>query len=166
MKTKEQSLGIDIGNVIINHRLVDKNDSVLYEEHYSTIPASEGMFDSIKKLNDQKFHGNIFLISKCTVWAQAKILEWLKDNDFYEKTGVKPKNVLFCQERYEKDKICRENNIAYFIDDRLEVLSYMTENVSHLYLFQPKQTEVDEFKQFLPKVTRVESWAEVVEKIK
>lgn len=165
METSKQALGIDIGNVIINHRLVDKNDSVLYEERYSTIPASEGVFDSIKKLNDEKFHGNIFLISKCTGWAQTKILEWLKDNDFYEKTGVKPENVLFCQERHEKDKICRNNNIAYFIDDRLEVLSYMIENVPHLYLFQPKQAEVDEFKQFLPKVTRVESWAEVVGKI-
>jgi len=165
METNEQALGIDIGNVIIDHRLVDKNDNDLYENRYSTIPAMEGVFDSIKKLNDEKFHGNIFLISKCTEWAQAKILEWLKDNDFYEKTGVKLENVLFCQERSEKDKICRDNNIAYFIDDRLEVLSYMIENVPHLYLFQPKQAEVDEFKQFLPKVTRVESWPEVTNKI-
>ncbi len=165
METNEQALGIDIGNVIINHRLVDKNDSVLYEERYSTIPASEGMYDSIKKLNNEIFHGNIFLISKCTEWAQTKILEWLKDNDFYEKTGVKPENVLFCQERHEKDKICRDNNIDYFVDDRLEVLSYMIENVPHLYLFRAEQAEVDEFKQFLPKVTRVESWVEVVEKI-
>jgi len=166
MTTKKESLGIDIGNVIINHRFTDKDDKTLHEEHYSTIPASEGVFDAIKKLYDEKFHGNIFLISKCTPWAQEKIFAWLKDHNFYSKTGVKPENVFFCRERHEKDKICKDNNISYFIDDRLEVLSHMVENVPHLFLYQPDQAEIDEFKQFLPKVTRVESWLDIVEKIK
>ncbi|MCR4334114.1 MAG: hypothetical protein NUV47_00040 [Patescibacteria group bacterium] len=161
MITKNESLGIDIGNVIINHRLTDKNDKTLHEERYSTIPVAEGAFDAIKKLNDEKFHGNIFLISKCTPWAQEKILIWLKDNNFYSKTGVKPENIFFCRERHEKDKICSDNNITYFIDDRLEVLSHMINTVPHLFLYQPDQSEIDEYKQFLPKVTRVESWEEV-----
>lgn len=158
-------LGVDIGNVIINHRLTDKSDKTLHEERYSTIVAAEGVFDAIKKLNDEKFHGNIFLISKCTEWAQEKILAWLEDNDFYTKTEVKKENVFFCRERSEKDKICKDNGINYFIDDRLEVLSHMTETVPNLFLYQPKQEEVDEFKEFLPKVTRVESWEEILEKI-
>lgn len=136
----------------------------MHKERYSTIPVAESAFDAIKKLNDEKFHGNIFLISKCTPWAQEKILIWLK-NDFYIKTGVKPENVLFCRERHEKDKICSDNNITYFIDDRLEVLSHMINTVPHLFLYQPDQAEIDEYKQFLPKVTRVESWTEVMEKI-
>jgi hypothetical protein len=163
---KNEAMGIDIGNVIINFRLTDKNDKILYEEHYSTIPATEGVFDAVKKLNDEKFHGNIFLISKCTLWAQEKIIAWLKDNEFYTKTGVKPENVLFCRERHEKDKICKDNNIKYFIDDRLEVLSHMVNTAPHLFLYQPDQAEIDEYRQFLPKVIRVESWAEVVQKIK
>ena len=28
-----ETLGIDIGNVIINHRLTDKDDKILYEAH-------------------------------------------------------------------------------------------------------------------------------------
>jgi len=160
------ALGIDIGNVIINHRLTDKDDKILYEERYSTIPATEGVFDAVKKLNDEKFRGNIFLISKCTPWAQEKILAWLKDNDFYSKTGVKSENIFFCRERHEKDKICKDNNIAYFIDDRLEVLSHMIETAPHLFLYQPDQAEIDEYRGFLAKVTRVESWVELVEKIK
>jgi hypothetical protein len=162
-----EALGIDIGNVIINHRLTDKDDKTLHEERYSTIPATEGVFDAVsRELNDKKFHGNIFLISKCTPWAQEKILTWLKDNDFYAKTGVKPENIFFCRERSEKDKICKDNNITYFVDDRLEVLSHMVETVPHMFLYKPDQSEVDEFKQFLSKVTRVESWSEIVEKIK
>lgn len=166
MTTNNDSLGIDIGNVIINHRLTDKDDKTLHEERYSTIPAAEGVFDAIKKLNDEKFQGNIFLISKCTPWAQEKILAWLEDNNFYTKTGVKPENVFFCRERQEKDKICSDNNISYFVDNRLEVLSHMVNIVPHLFLYQPDQAEIDEFKQFLPKVTRVESWSDIVEEIK
>lgn len=165
IKTNEV-LGVDIGNVIINHRLTDKDDKTLHEERYSTIPATEGVFSAIKKLNDVKFHDNIFLISKCTPWAQEKILAWLKDNGFYGKTGVKPENVFFCRERHEKDKICKDNNITYFIDDRLEVLSHMIETVQHLFLYQPEQAEIDEYREFLPKVLRVESWEEVLKSIK
>lgn len=163
--SKRQALGVDIGNVIINHRFTDKNDEKLYEERYSTIPASDGVFDCLKKLNDEKFHGNIFLISKCPEWAENKILTWLKDSDFYIKTGIKPENVFFCLERHEKDEICRDNNVGYFIDDRLEVLSHMIGNVPHLYLYQPDQAEIEEYKKFLPNVTRVESWAEIAENL-
>jgi len=166
IENKNEALGIDIGNVIIDHRLTDKNDTTLHEERYSTIPATEGVFEAIKKLNDEKFNSHIFLISKCTEWAEEKILAWLIDNDFYDKTGVNPKNVFFCRERHEKDKICKENNITYFIDDRLEVLSHMVETVPHLFLYQPDQAEIDEYRQFLPKVTKVESWEDILNVIK
>lgn len=166
MNAENKTLGIDIGNVIIDHRLVDKDDKELYENHYSTIPATEGVFDAVRELNENEFHGNIFLISKCTLWAQGKILDWLKDNDFYAKTGVKPENVFFCRERHEKDKICKDNGITHFIDDRLEVLSYMVETAPHLFLYRPDQSEVHEYRQFLPNVTRVESWAEILKKIR
>lgn len=155
-------LGIDIGNVIINHRLTDKNDTTLHEERYSTIPAAEGVFESIKKLREEVFGEDIFLISKCTPWAQEKILTWLTDNDFYTKTGVNPRHVFFCRERNEKDKICSDNNITHFIDDRLEVLSHMVQNVPVLLLFQPDPAEIDEYREFLPRVKRVESWNEVL----
>lgn len=166
MTTNNDSLGIDIGNVIINHRFTNKKDGTLYWERYSTIPAAQGMFDSIKKLNDEKFLGNIFLISKCTPWAQEKNLAWLKDNNFYARTGIKPENVFFCKERHEKGKICSDYNIKYFVDNRLEVLSHMVNSVPYLFLYQPDQSEIDKYKPFLQKVTRVESWSELIEKIK
>ena len=163
-KNIKSALGIDIGNVIINHRLTDKNDTTLHEERYSTIPAAEGVFETVNALN-KKFDGRVFLISKCTKWAEEKILAWLKDNDFYGKTGVNPKNVFFCRERHEKDQICKENNITYFIDDRLEVLSHMVNTAQRLFLYQPDPAEIDEYRQFLPKVTMVESWKEILKVI-
>ena len=158
---KTQALGVDIGNVIINHRLSDPNDKTLHEERYSTIPASEGVFEALNELNTY-FNGEIYLISKCTEWAEVKILQWLKDNNFYTKTGVNEKHVYFVRERADKDGVCKKLGITHFIDDRLEVLSHMVESTPYLFLFQPDQKEVDEFKEFLPKVTVVKGWDQVV----
>lgn len=160
----KQVLGVDIGNVIINHRLSDPNDKTLHEERYSTIPSTEGVFGALKTLNIY-FKGEIYLISKCTEWAEAKILKWLKDNDFYSKTGIKEENIYFVRQRNEKDAICRKLGITHFIDDRLEVLSHMIESTPNLFLFQPNNIEIEEFKEFLPKVRKMESWDQIVKEI-
>jgi len=157
-------LGVDIGNVIINHRLVDPNDKTLHEERYSTIPSVEGSFEALKKLNNY-FNGQVYLISKCTEWAQEKILIWFKDNNFYTRTGISPENVYFVRERHEKDVLCRKLRITHFIDDRLEVLSHMIESTPKLYLFQPEKGETEKFKDFLTKVTIVNSWSEIINQI-
>ncbi len=160
-----KAVGVDIGNVIINHRLSDPNDKKLHEDRYSTIPATSGAFEALKTLNDY-FIGQVYLISKCTEWAQEKILTWLVDNNFYEKTGINPKNVYFVRERHEKDGVCRRLGITHFVDDRLEVLSHMIESTPHLFLFEPDKDEINEFEEFLLKVTVVNNWKEVVGKIK
>ncbi len=162
---KKQALGVDIGNVIINHRLSDPHDTTLHEERYSTIPASEGVYEALNELN-HSFKGEVYLISKCTEWAEIKIMKWFEDNHFFEKTGIDTKNVYFVRERNEKDAVCQKLGITHFIDDRLEVLSYMIESTPHLFLFQPDQKEVDEFKVFLPKVSVVRGWKEVLTLLK
>ena len=161
MQTK-QTLGVDIGNVIINHRLAKTDDETFYEEQYSTIPSTEGVFESLKKLNEF-FNGEVYLISKCTEWAEEKILAWFVDNDFYTQTGIKSENVYFVRKRDEKDLLCQKLEITHFIDDRLEVLSYMVESTPNLYLFQPDETELKEFEKYLPKVTVVNGWDEILE---
>jgi hypothetical protein len=163
MKPKE-ALGVDFGNVIIGHRTVDRNDTALYEERYSTIPENEGAFEALKKLHDH-FEGRIYIISKCTEWAETRIKKWLEDNQLYSRTGIDQKDVYFVRERHEKDAICRKLGITHFIDDRLEVLSHMIGSTPNLYLFMPDTDEVNEFKVFLPKVTVVDGWGAVVEKI-
>jgi carboxypeptidase C (cathepsin A) len=161
---KKCALGVDIGNVIINHRLTDPEDKTLHKERYSTIPATKGAFVALKKLNDY-FAGEVYLISKCTEWAQEKILAWLLDNDFYSKTGISENNVRFVRERHEKDAVCQSLGITHFIDDRLEVLSHMTASTPYLFLFQPDPVEVERFRQFLPRVAVVVGWDSVIDKI-
>lgn len=163
METKK-ALGVDIGNVIINNRLNDPEVNKVDEQVYAAFPPSEGVFDSLKTLNDY-FNGEVYLVSKCTEWAQKQILLWLKAHDFYTKTGVKEGNVYFVRQRHEKDEVCRKLGITHFIDDRLEVLSHMVESTPNLVLFQPDTEEVKEFQQSLSKVTVANDWTEVVEKI-
>lgn len=159
-----KALGVDIGNVIINHRLSDPNDKTLHEERYSTIPSTEGVSEALNKLN-VLFSGNVYLISKCTEWAENKILAWLDDNGFYPKTGINSKNIFFVRERHEKDAICRKLGITYFVDDRLEVVSHMIESTPNLFLYQPDKDEVNEFQEFLSKVTVVNSWKEITDNL-
>ena len=162
--TPKKVLGVDIGNVIINNRLNDPEVVKVDEAVYAAFPPSGGVFESLKTLNDY-FGGEVYLISKCTEWAQIQILAWLKAHDFYTKTGIKPENVNFVRQRNEKDAVCVKLGVTHFVDDRLEVLSYMVESTPNLILFQPDQEEVNEFKQFLSKVTVANDWNEVVKKI-
>ncbi len=159
----KKALGVDIGNVIIDNRTI-ANSVIDDEKQYLTIPPVIGAFEGLTGLT-KEFSRNVFLVSKCTPWAEEKILKWLKNQDFYNKTGIKPENVCFVRERHEKEEICSARGVTHFIDDRLEVLSHMVGKVPNLYLFQPDQVEIDEYEEFLPKVVRVESWKELLTKL-
>ena len=160
----QKALGVDIGNVIINNRLNDPEVNKVTEAVYAAFPPSDDVSDALKTLNEY-FEGKVYLVSKCNEWAQVQILLWLKTQDLYTKTGIKEENVHFVRQRHEKDTVCRKLGITHFIDDRLEVLSHMIESTPNLFLFQPDEVEVKEFEKFLPKVTVVNSWEEVVNRI-
>jgi hypothetical protein len=153
-------LGVDIGNVIIDNRL--NTQSKLDEAGYSKLPVVGGAFENLKILTDY-FHGEVYLISKCTEWAQEQILTWLTNHDFYSITGINPEHIYFVRERHEKDAVCQKLDVTHFIDDRLEVLSHMIESTPNLILFKPDQKEVQDFNEFLPKVKVVNDWVEVVD---
>lgn len=155
-------LGVDIGNVIINNRLNNPEVVEVTETVYRSFPASEGVFDALKTLNEYCM-GEVYLVSKCTEWAQEQILHWLDFHDFYIKTEIKKDHVHFVRQRHEKDGVCRTLGVTHFIDDRLEVLSHMIQSTPHLILFQPNSAEVKEFEQFLSHVQVANDWNEVVD---
>lgn len=101
------------------------------------------------------------LVSKCSEPTQARTREWLKHHRFFEQTGISTGNLHFCLERQEKAIICKDLKITHFIDDRLEVLSYLIDITPHLYLFSPNSSEMSEYKKHLRKVRQVESWLEL-----
>ena len=150
-------IGVDIGGVIIG-RINDKTDTSFFGNNYLSTPAIEGAFEQIALLRKSGFE--IYLVSKCGIAVQEKSMDWLKHNRFFEITGIAPENARFCKTRKEKAGICESIGANYFIDDRLEVLSYLNK-VDHLFLFNADDKEVAKFSQHLRKVTRTDSWKEV-----
>ncbi len=156
-------LGVDIGGVVID-RVNDHTDTSFFGSNYLKTTAVNLALPSLAQLVNRRFFGNVFLVSKCGVQTEAKTREWLDHHQFYLRTGIRRENVCFCRERRDKAPLCKELGITHFIDDRLEVLGFL-DSVPNCFLFQPQDREVQKFKHFLPKVHRVESWTEVLDRL-
>ncbi len=158
-------LGVDIGGVIIDRVRNDGTDTAFKSKRYLETTAIPGVFLSLAKLRE-RFNGEIFVVSKAGLETELKTRDWLNRKGFYDLTGINPGDVHYCRERKEKAPICEWLGITHFIDDRLEVLSYLY-SVPNKYLFgfQDKK-EIEKHKQHLSKVVHVESWKEVLRIIK
>jgi hypothetical protein len=156
---KQEIIGIDIGGVIIDS-INDNTDTSFFGDNYLKTTAVPDAFNVISQLFQKRFGSQIHLVSKCGKRTEDKTLEWLLHHRFYEQTGMLRSHVHFCRERHEKAGICEALGITHFVDDRLEVLGYLT-SVPNRFLFQPQANEVQRYAQHLPNVTRVESWQEV-----
>jgi hypothetical protein len=149
-------LGIDIGNVITG----DTDKAVLFSEKYLEVSQVQGAFAGIRLLN-QRFKGQVCLVSKCGGKVQVKTRHWLAHHHFYDLTEVHPNHVFFCEERKGKAVICESLSVTHFIDDRLEVLGYLR-TVPNKFLFHSNETEVKKYTRYLSEVTRVNTWEEIV----
>ena len=154
----EEVLGVDVGGVIID-RVNDGTDTSFFGRNFLLTTAVPDVFDVLKSLSGR--FNKIVVISKCGQRIQEQSLQWLAHHDFYQRTGIEVTDVHFCRERRDKAGICQRLGVTHFVDDRLEVLGYLT-TVSNLFLFQPNDNEVNKFARFLPRVKRVSSWQEIL----
>ena len=161
MSLKNGVLGIDIGGVIIVNKDDDADTSFMGKNYLKT-PAMPDAFDVIGSLQ-AKFN-RIVLVSKCGPAVQAKTREWLEYHRFYEQTNVDPADVYFCRQRHEKAPICEQLAVTHFVDDRLEVLSYLV-TVAHRYLFRANPKEISKFSEHLLLVRQVDSWGQLFEEL-
>ncbi len=158
MKVRERVLGVDIGGVIIS-RTNDKTDTSFFGGNFLNSLAVPGSFECIAAAVSAGF--NTFLVSKCGEEVEKKTRKWLGHHQFHELTGVKEQSLRFCRTRQEKAGICTEISASHFIDDRLEVLSYLND-VPHLYLFDGTAKEIGKFSHALHKVCVVRTWEELL----
>lgn len=133
-------IGIDIGGVIID-RSVSKvgtaEDTMFTARYLDTRPVA-GAFAAIAAL---KQAGNgVVLISKCRKKIEQKTREWLHHHRFPELTGVGSGDWYFVETRAAKAPLADFLSVTDFIDDRLEVLFYMTKQ--RRLLFRPDEKEV------------------------
>ena len=155
-----EKLGVDIGGVLID-RINDNTDTSFFGDNYLKTTTVPNAFESVKRLAAARFGDEVHLVSKCGPNIERKSREWLAHHDFHAETGVPPERMHFCRRRQDKAPICKSLGLTHFIDDRLEVLSYL-KSVPHLFLFMPRPAEVKRHARHLKRVHRVESWAEVL----
>jgi hypothetical protein len=149
-------LGVDLGGVLLRR--------TAYQEHATprgpTLTAGSeipGAVAGLRRLSTDMFGEAIFLVSKCGPQTELRAQQWLATRGFADATGVPDANVRFCRQRADKAGICDELGITHFVDDRLEVLSYLA-TVEHRFLFDPDPAEVAEFAEHLAGVSVVEDW--------
>ena len=158
----KESLGVDLGNVIIDHIGFGTTPEFFHFGDYNTIPPVSGALDALRCLNQGRFHDNMFVVYNASDVADQKISSWLKSHDFFESTGISPERVMRTQNGRDKSSVCKLYQATHFIDDRLEVLSHLVGKVGSLYLFRPQQREVERYADFLVHVQPAHSWDDVV----
>jgi hypothetical protein len=132
-------LGVDIGGVIIQ-RTDDGDDTSFWGDNYLATPAVPGAFVALRRLIEGKFGDNVFIVSKSGEYTEKRAREWLEHHAFFDRSGVRRDNVVFCRRREEKAGIARGLGLTHFVDDRLDILVSL-EDVTHRYLFGPTTGE-------------------------
>jgi hypothetical protein len=157
---KQEALGVDIGGVLID-RVADGTDTSFFSDRFLETPAFEDGFDTLARLSRERFGEAVHLVSKCGPKAQEKTKLWLAHHRFTEITGIPFDQVHFCREREEKAPICKRLKVTHFIDDRFDVLSYLT-TVPRLYLFRPRDKDLTRSaRESLQGLSVVQSWTEI-----
>ena len=164
VKMKE-SLGVDLGNVIIDHVGFGTTPEFFHSGNSNIIPPVSGVLDALRRLNQERFQGNMFVVYNASDVADQKIISWLKSRDFFEQTGISPERVVRTQNGRDKSSVCKLYQATHFIDDRLEVLSHLVGKVGNLYLFRPQQKEVEQYQDFLIHVWQVNSWDDIIQSL-
>jgi len=158
----KESLGVDLGNVIIDHLGFGTTPEFFRSGDYNIIPPVQGVWEALRRLNRERFHANVFVVYNASDVADQKIGSWLKSHDFFERTGISPERVRRTQNGRDKSSVCELHKATHFIDDRLEVLSHLVGKVGSLYLLRPQQKEVEQYQNFLIYVKQVQSWDDIV----
>lgn len=154
----QNKLGIDVGGVLT--RKGGTSDTFLFGPNYLNAPAVDGALEAVNELFKSPFRDNIWIISKCGHKVECRTRDWLKAHNL--DLIIPEDHWFFCKKRHEKAPIAETLGLTHFVDDRLEVLSYMT-TVKNRYLFQPEAEEVKPRKHVLSSVQVVQSWTELLD---
>jgi hypothetical protein len=162
-------LGIDFGGVITpgdGH----ESDVSFFGPDFLKKEATEGMFEALEELN--RHFEEVHIVSKCGSAVQDKTLKWLEHHKFYTRTGITRARVHFCRDRKDKADIATKLGLTAFIDDRLEILTYLIGICDRLICFRGQASEVKEWQPRLcsgskpARVLFTSSWADVLRDLK
>ncbi len=157
----DYKIGIDIGRVIIGSD-TDQKD-LFFGKNFLNAPEVENSFESIKKIIMYYTGQNVYLVSKCGQETREKTIQWLVHKNFFERTNFKKENIFFCDKREEKKIIARDLKLNIFVDDRFTVLKHLLDLPKmNLFLFNPKENELEAFKSNFSEIKLVYTWKEII----
>lgn len=136
-------IGFDFGGVIMQPgKMCGHPEKASDDPDFLNRPAMPNAFESIKRLVALFGQENVFIVSRCSIEGEQKIMTWLCYHNFWEITGLTRACVRFCRERHEKGPICAELGITHFVDDRLECLIGM-DTVLNRYRLSDEPPDID-----------------------
>lgn len=152
-------LGVDFGGVI-SARVADDSDTSFFADRFLETPMVDGAFDALARLVAGPFEGRVHIVSKAGPKIQERTRLWMDHHQFTDRTGIPESQVHFCRERRDKAPICRRLGVTHFVDDRLDVLSYL-EAVRVRLLFCARASDAAAPSGTLPAgISRVVGWPE------
>ncbi len=113
-------IGIDFGGVIIKA----SEGEPFNAQNGINLEVDNALFIIEKLLNGNE----VWIISKASKRVQNFTREWLSLVNFYSRTKFHPQNLIFCEKRSEKAKICEQLKLDCFIDDNTEIIESL-ENI-------------------------------------
>ena len=141
-------IGFDVGGVIADasQRYTDPNRWPDGSDHLNT-HITTGIVEAIGTLVGDYEPENAFVISKCRPGVDVRTRQIFRHINFYERTGISPDNVYFCQDREGKVPIADELELTDIVDDRLEIggLLLRGAGVENFCLFRPSDEEVTRY---------------------
>ncbi|HET8658328.1 MAG TPA: hypothetical protein VFM55_04925 [Micromonosporaceae bacterium] len=155
---REPRLGIDIGRVIINGPShPGGGDTAFFTGDEATMlatPEVPGALDAIARLVT-RFHGRVWLVSKCGEEVEVRTRRWLDAHDFFRRTGLARDHIRFCRTRPDKRIHTEELGLTHFVDDHPEVHAAIQGSVVHQFFFGPQRQPVPKYGVPAP------TWADV-----
>ncbi len=162
---RKEILGIDIGGVVLDFIPQKGRELDFAGERYLETPEIGGAIDAIGELNRGRFEGEVYVVSRVHEGPE-RVLSWLRNKDFFKRTGIPESHFNYCAERSEKAPICKAIGITHFIDDRAEVLRHLLGIVPHLYQFQGLDEKKEAFAPQIAGLQFARSWPELLDLLK
>jgi len=124
-------IGIDFGKTIANIYTVTDDEDQEYPN----------CFTILNHIVNRYSPANVYIISKARQENSKKIMSWLIDHDFFNRTNFLKKNIKFVEDCHEKRAWVDKLKINYFIDDNLKVVRaiYNAPSLDKIIWFQGKQ---------------------------
>jgi len=125
-------LGVDVGGVLAE-RLAGDSDTSFFGGRPMATPVVAGALDAVTALS-AALGGRVHIVSKAGPRTSELSRRWLGLHGFLGDDKVPQGQVHFVRRREDKHPVCERLEITHFVDDMVDVLSYL-QTVPQRYLF-------------------------------